>query len=57
MTKAVAVISVRFLALSAQFAQAAAKVKVLNTNKVSTKTGLVTITVSGLSAEHGINLF
>jgi hypothetical protein len=54
MKKAVAVISVIFLALSAQPAQAAAKVKVLNASKVSTKTGLVTITVSGLPKEHGI---
>ena len=54
MKKAVAVISVIFLALSAQPAQAAVKVKVLNASKVSTKTGLVTITVSGLPAEHGI---
>jgi hypothetical protein len=54
MKKAVAVISMVFLVLSAQSAQAAAKVKVLNASKVSTKTGLVTITVSGLPAEHGI---
>jgi hypothetical protein len=54
MKKAVAVISIIFLALSAQPAQAAAKVKVLNASKVSTKTGLVTITVSGLPKEHGI---
>jgi uncharacterized protein YraI len=39
MKKAVAVISVIFLALSAQPAQAAAKVKVLSASKVSTKTG------------------
>ncbi|GBL28743.1 hypothetical protein EMGBS9_05700 [Actinomycetota bacterium] len=54
MKKAVAVVSIIFLALSAQPAQAAAKVKVMNASKVSTKTGLVTITVSGLPAEHGI---
>jgi hypothetical protein len=54
MKKAVAVISVIFLALSAQPAQAGAKVKVLNASKVSTKTGLVTLTVSGLPKEHGI---
>ena len=54
MKKVVALISVAFLVLSAQSAQAAVKVKVANANKVSTKTGLVTITVSGLPAEHGL---
>ena len=54
MKKVVALISVVFLVLSVQPAQAAAKVKVLNASKVSTKTGIVTITVSGLPKEHGI---
>lgn len=54
MKKLGAVISVAFLMLGAHPAEAAAKVKVLNSNKVSTKTGLVTLTVSGLPAEHGI---
>lgn len=54
MKKVVALVSVVFLVLSVQPAQAAAKVKVLNASKVSTKTGLVTVTVSGLPKEHGI---
>lgn len=54
MKKVVAIISMVFLALSAQSAQAAVKVNVLSPSKVSTKTGLVSITVSGLPAEHGI---
>jgi hypothetical protein len=54
MKKVVALVSVVFVVLSVQPAQAAAKVKVLNASKVSTKTGLVTITVSGLPKEHGI---
>jgi len=54
MKKTVVVISLILFALSAQPAQAAAKVKVLNASNVSTKTGLVTITVSGLPEEHGI---
>ena len=54
MKKVVAVISVLFLTFGAYPADAAAKVKVLNSNKISTKTGLVTITVSGLTKDHGI---
>jgi hypothetical protein len=54
MKKVVALISVVLLSLSAQPAQAATKVTVLNPSKVSTKTGLVTLTVSGLPATHGI---
>jgi hypothetical protein len=54
MKKVVALISVVLLTLSAQPAQAATKVTVLNPSKVSTKTGLVTLTVSGLPATHGI---
>ena len=54
MKKVVAVISIIFLSLSVQSAQAATKVKVLNASKVSTKTGLVTLTVSGLAKENGI---
>jgi hypothetical protein len=54
MKKVVALISVVLLTLSAQPAQAAPKVTVLNPSKVSTKTGLVTITVSGLPTTNGI---
>ena len=54
MKKLGAVISVVFLLLGAHSAEADAKVKVLNSNKISTKTGLVTLTVSGLPTEHGI---
>jgi len=54
MKKVVALISVVLLTLSAQPAQAAPKVTVLNPSKVSTKTGLVTITVSGLPTTSGI---
>lgn len=54
MKKLVAIFSVLFLVLSVQPASAAAKVKVANSGKISTKTGLVSITVSGLPKEHGI---
>jgi hypothetical protein len=54
MKKKIAFVSALLLALSVQTAQAAVKVTVLNPSKVSTKTGLVTLTVSGLPAEHGI---
>ena len=54
MKKVVALISVVILTLSAQPAQAATKVTVLNPSKVSTKTGLVTLTVSGLPTTNGI---
>lgn len=54
MKKKTAFISALLLALSIQTAEAAVKVTVVNPNKVSTKTGLVTLTVSGLPAEHGI---
>lgn len=54
MKKAAALISVLFLILGIQPAQAATTVKVLNPSKISTKTGLVTITVSGLPKDHGI---
>jgi hypothetical protein len=40
--------------ISAQPAEAVTKVRVLNANKVSTKTGLVTIGLSGLPAGNGI---
>jgi hypothetical protein len=52
--KLVASVIVAFLALNTVPAQADTKVKVLNSSKISTKTGLVSITVSGLPAEHGI---
>jgi hypothetical protein len=42
------------LVLSAQPADAATKVRVLNASKVSTKNGLVTIGISGLPKTHGI---
>lgn len=54
MKKLVASVIVAFLALNTVPAQADTKVKVLNSSKISTKTGLVSITVSGLPAEHGI---
>jgi hypothetical protein len=54
MKKMIAIVSALLLALSMQSAQAAVKVTVLNPSKVSTKTGQVTLTVSGLPAEHGI---
>ena len=54
MKKLAAIVSVLFLVLSVQPANAAAKVKVANSSKISTKTGLVSITVSGLPKEHGI---
>jgi hypothetical protein len=54
MKKKIGFISALLLAISVQTAEAAVKVTVLNPSKVSTKTGLVTLTVSGLPAEHGI---
>ena len=54
MKKLVASVIVAFLALNTVPAQADTKVKVLNSSKISTKTGLVSITVSGLPTEHGI---
>ena len=54
MKKLVVSVIVAFLALNTVPAQADTKVKVLNSSKISTKTGLVSITVSGLPAEHGI---
>ena len=54
MKKKIAIVSALLLALSMQSAQAAGKVTVLNPSKVSTKSGQVTLTVSGLPAKHGI---
>jgi hypothetical protein len=54
MKKLGALISVLFLTIGAHPAEAAVKVKVQNSSKISTKTGLVTLTVSGLPTEHGI---
>ena len=54
MKKLAAIVSVLFLILSVQPANAAAKVKVTNSSKISTKTGLVSISVSGLPKEHAI---
>ena len=54
MKKKIAFVSALLLALSVQTVEAAVKVTVLNPSKVSTKTGLVTLTVAGLPAEHGI---
>ena len=54
MKKLVASVVVALLALNTVPAQANTKVKVLNSSKISTKTGLVSITVSGLPAEHGV---
>ena len=54
MKKLAAISTVLLLILSAQPANAAVKVKVANSSKISTKTGLVSITVTGLPKEHGI---
>ena len=54
MKKLAALTTVLLLILSAQPANAAVKVKVANSSKISTKTGLVSITVTGLPKEHGI---
>ena len=54
MKKLAAITSVLLLILSAQPANAAVKVKVANSSKISTKTGLVSIIVTGLPKEHGI---
>ena len=54
MKKLAAITTVLLLILSVQPANAAVKVKVANSSKVSTKTGLVSITVTGLPKEHGI---
>jgi hypothetical protein len=54
MTKKLALASALLLVLSMQPAQAATKVTVLNPSKVSTKTGLVTLTVAGLPTTNGI---
>ena len=54
MKKIAAIVSVLFLILSVQPANAAVKVKVANASKISTKTGLVSITVTGLPKDHGI---
>ncbi len=54
MKKLVASLVIALLALNTVPAQADTKVKVLNSSKISTKTRLVSITVSGLPAEHGI---
>jgi hypothetical protein len=54
MKKSLALVFTAALVLSAQPADAATKVRVLNANKVSTKNGLVTIGLSGLPKEHGI---
>jgi hypothetical protein len=54
MKKIAAIVSVLFLILSVQPANAAVKVKVANASKISTKTGLVSITVTGLPKDHGV---
>jgi len=54
MRKKLALASALLLVLSMQPAQAATKVTVLNPSKVSTKTGLVTLTVTGLPTTNGI---
>ena len=54
MKKLAAITTVLLLILSAQPANAAVKVKVANSSKISTKTGLVSISVTGLPKEHGI---
>jgi hypothetical protein len=54
MKKILAVLFTASLVMTMQPADAATKVRVLNADKVSTKNGLVTISVSGLPAEHGI---
>jgi hypothetical protein len=54
MKKLIAIASALFLLLSVQPASAATKVTVLNQNKISTKTGLVKLIVTGLPKAHGI---
>ena len=54
MKKLAAIFSIIFLLLSSQPANAAVKVSVANSSKISTKTGLVSIKVSGLPMDHGI---
>ena len=54
MKKLAAITTVLLLILGAQPANAAVKVKVANSSKISTKTGLVSISVTGLPKEHGI---
>ena len=54
MKKALSLLFTAALVITAQPAEAATKVRVLNANKVSTKNGLVTISVSKLPTDHGI---
>jgi len=54
MKKLAAITTVLLLILGAQPANAAVKVKVANSSKISTKTGLVSISVTGLPKKHGI---
>ena len=54
MKKILAIVFVASIAMTAQPAEAASKVRVLNANKISTKNGIVNISVSGLPKDHGI---
>jgi hypothetical protein len=54
MFKKILAISTVFLILGSQSAQAASKVTVVNSKKISTKNGLVTITLSNLPKTNGI---
>jgi hypothetical protein len=54
MFKKILVISTVFLILGSQSAQAASKVTVVNSKKISTKNGFVTLTLSNLPKTNGI---
>ena len=54
MFKKILVISTVFLILGSQSAQAATKVTVVNSKKISAKNGLVTLTLSNLPKTNGI---
>lgn len=56
MKKAIAVLSIAFLAFSSVGAHASAKVTISPQNKVSKKNPVITVKVSGLPANNGIYL-
>jgi hypothetical protein len=56
MKKAIAVLSIAFLAISSVGAQASTKVTISPQNKVSKKNPVITVKVSGLPASNGIYL-
>ena len=55
--KKVLAITAILLFAGSQSAEAATKVTVVNSKKISTKNGLVTFKVSNLPLSNGINLF